>query len=397
MPIIRSSFFRAALARTAILSIVVAAVGACDAENAAGSGEYGALAGAPAAAPAPATATTASTGPVAPRTPAAVSGSPAPAPSASAPGASPAPAGTTPAATSTTPPAGTAPVAVGPAMKVSIVVPAVAAGQEGTECLQVKLSNAAPIDIVQLHNRLSAASHHFIVTALTDPAAVEKPRAACMPFRGAIAGAPLAITQKHDDMISLPQGVGYHFNANQVVHLELHYLNASDKTVDVSGEAELVAADPSLKLQQGAVLLVGTTDINIPAHMTHQNQPKFLALPQGMDGVQFYAMTGHTHRLGTNVTVSSATNATTPGPQLYAPANYDWEAPEMKSLTPHATIPAGGGFMLQCSWNNTTDAAVSFGESALNEMCFFWAYYYPRKNVTSIVLDNVSPDALKHF
>jgi hypothetical protein len=388
---IRSRSIRTTFERTAIIAGFLGAFVACDNESAPGPLAPGAIAGAPAAAPAPGTPLTPSNVPVTPGAPAATSGAPT-VPGAAAP--------TTPASAAPgtgTPVTPTTPPAVGASLKVSLSIPQVPAGKEGTECLQVKLGNAAPVNIVQLHNKLSPASHHFIVTALTDPASVEKPREECMPFRGAIAGAPLAITQKHDDMVSLPPGVGYHMNANQVLHLELHYLNASDKTVDVLGEAELFAANASAQLQEGAVLLVGTTDINIPAHTTHQNQPKFLALPQGMDGVQFYAMTGHTHRLGTNVSVSSAMNATTPGSMLYAPTNFDWESPEMKSLAPHASIPAGGGFMLQCSWNNTTDAAVTFGESALQEMCFFWAYYFPRKNVTSIVLDNLSPDVLKRF
>lgn len=263
--------------------------------------------------------------------------------------------------------------------------------------MQVKLPNATALNVIQLHNKLSNASHHFIVTALTDPAATEKPLASCMPFRGAIAGAPLAITQKHDDLVSLPAGVGYHLTPNQVVHLELHYLNVSDSPVDVSGEAELIPADPSANLQEGAVLLVGTADINIAPHTMQKNGPKFLALPKGMEDVEFYAVTGHTHRLGTNVTVSTAMNAMTPDAQIYAPQNFNWEAPEMKQLEPHVKVPSGGGFLLQCSWNNTTDAQVKFGESALAEMCFFWGYYYPRKTVTSIVLDNLSADALKHF
>ena len=40
-------------------------------------------------------------------------------------------------------------------------------------------------------------------------------------------------------------------------------------------------------------------------------------------------------------------------------------------------IPAGGGFDFECKWTNTGSTAVKFGESANDEMCFFWAYYYP--------------------
>jgi hypothetical protein len=40
-------------------------------------------------------------------------------------------------------------------------------------------------------------------------------------------------------------------------------------------------------------------------------------------------------------------------------------------------VPTGGGFKFTCTWNNDTANEVDFGESACDEMCFFWAYYYP--------------------
>ena len=35
------------------------------------------------------------------------------------------------------------------------------------------------------------------------------------------------------------------------------------------------------------------------------------------------------------------------------------------------------GLSYQCDWNNTTKSTVTFGESALDEMCFIGGYYYP--------------------
>jgi hypothetical protein len=40
-------------------------------------------------------------------------------------------------------------------------------------------------------------------------------------------------------------------------------------------------------------------------------------------------------------------------------------------------VPSGGGFDFTCKYFNTNASAVKFGESANDEMCFFWAYYYP--------------------
>ena len=45
------------------------------------------------------------------------------------------------------------------------------------------------------------------------------------------------------------------------------------------------------------------------------------------------------------------------------------------------TVPTGGGFDFQCTWTNAGTSArqVQFGESANDEMCFFWSYYYPSR------------------
>lgn len=280
-------------------------------------------------------------------------------------------------------------------LKLKIEVPGVQPGEEKTECVQLRLPNKEEVSITQIHNTITAGSHHFIVTALTDKDAQESKLSECRAFAGALAGAPLAITQKHDDLVKLPEGIGYHLNSEQVMNLELHYINTTDKPLDIVAETELIPADADAKLQDGSVLLMGTAKLNIPPHETWKTEPTFLKLPEGMEDVQFYAITGHTHRFGTNVNVHSADADKKQMDELYNPERFDWEAPEMKQLTPHARVPKDGGFLLQCEWNNTSDAAVMFGESATAEMCFFWGYYFPKKDVISLVLDDQDQTKLK--
>lgn len=273
--------------------------------------------------------------------------------------------------------------------KASIHVPQVAPGEEGTECVQVRLSNTAPVNVIRLHNTLSLASHHFIVSKVTDPEGAEAAIAPCVAFRGAIKGAPLTITQKKDDDIELPAGVAYNLAAGQVMHLELHYLNVGSTPVDVSAETELFAAPAATPLQEATVMLIGTAAFSIAPHTTGSTGPKFTALPDEMAGVHFFAITGHTHRFGTDVQVSAAASEDQAGTLLYAPQPFIWDAPEMKRLEPAVVVPDGGGFSYECKWNNPSEDTIMFGESALAEMCFFWAYYYPKKPVTNVLLDGL--------
>ena len=74
--------------------------------------------------------------------------------------------------------------------------------------------------------------------------------------------------------------------------------------------------------------------------------------------------------------VSVAPSKTGPMTSVYAPSPFNWAEPAT-ATPPEFSVPVGGGFDFQCTWHNTTTATVKFGESADQEMCFFWAYYYP--------------------
>jgi hypothetical protein len=87
---------------------------------------------------------------------------------------------------------------------------------------------------------------------------------------------------------------------------------------------------------------------------------------------------------------------------VYAPAAFEWDEPETQTHKPEFKIPTGnqGGFNFKCTYTNTTNQTVGFGESATDEMCFFWEYYYPSQGAHVCVhteqfggLDLCCPDA----
>jgi hypothetical protein len=275
--------------------------------------------------------------------------------------------------------------------RLSIVIPNVAPGEEGTQCIQTRLPNTAPVSVTKLHDTLSAGSHHFIVSALTAANATEMPLTPCKPFRAALQGGPLAITQRKDDTVVTPPGVGYGLAANQLISLELHYINTSTEAMRVEAQTEIFPAEPGTNPQASTVLLIGTTNISIPPQAKTSTGPRYIAMPSVLDGVNYFAITGHTHSQGTGVKVSSAASATAAPTSLYAPTPYEWDSPVLQQLTPAVQVPSGGGFVLQCDWQNTTSSTLTFGESALNEMCFFWAYYYPKKAVSNLILEGIGP------
>ncbi|HEU4610661.1 MAG TPA: hypothetical protein VFS15_01235 [Kofleriaceae bacterium] len=254
-------------------------------------------------------------------------------------------------------------------------------GQENTQCIWMKLGNTSEIKVHQLHNVLNDASHHLIVYKDDMDTTEQLTPVNCQPFTGALNTtgmiAPIAITQKKDDMIFLPDRVAYTFAPNQMVKIEMHYINSTDETQDVEASVHFYAADPSAIDHEAAILFTGSPDINLgPGESTlHQ----FFSVPSYLDLSEsnIFAITGHTHKLGTNVSVRVAPSKSGPMTDVYTPNPFKWDEPETKTFSTPFSIPTGGGLDFECTWNNTTSGNVGFGESANDEMCFFWAYYYP--------------------
>jgi hypothetical protein len=250
---------------------------------------------------------------------------------------------------------------------------------ERTQCVVVRLGNADKIHVGAIHNTLGTASHHMLVYRVNDTTEQPTPFD-CRPFTDTLdpsKGSPLMVTQKKDDVLRLPAGVAYSLDAQQMLRIEMHYINPTSDTVTLTSTTEMEQMADADYQNEGDFLFIGSPDISLPPHQTTTLGPAFFPVPADFADVSFFAITGHEHQLGTNVTVSTSMSKDDSGTPVYAISNWRWNEPATKLHDPTFKIPDGGGFRFSCEWNNTTDQTVKFGESAEAEMCFFWAYYYP--------------------
>jgi len=255
----------------------------------------------------------------------------------------------------------------------------VKAGQENTQCIVVSLKNAAQIHVGQIHDLLGTASHHMILYKLAAGTAEQPTPFDCQPFQSALnpsTGNPLIISQKVDDTLTLPQNVAFTLDPNQIVRLEMHYINANPNTdVTLVTTSTLTTIPDADYKYDASFLFIGDPQINIPANSTWSTGVQYFQLPSNYNSSNFWAITGHEHHLGTKVQIWSAQSSSDPGSLIYTSTS--WSDPPVTPFSPPIHIPAGGGYKFQCDYDNTTNSSVSFGESANNEMCFFWAYYWP--------------------
>ena len=258
---------------------------------------------------------------------------------------------------------------------------AVGAGVEKTQCITIRLGNTKAFYAGSIHNELGPASHHMIVYKVSDTVENTTPTD-CQPFTDTLdptKGSPLMITQKPDEVLALPAGVAYAVVENQMLRLEVHYVNPSTTAVMLTAKTTFNEL-PADQFQQAAgFIFIGNPDITLPPHAISTLGPTMFKLPADLAGASFFAITGHEHKLGTNVTVATAMADGTKADDVYDLPDWKWSESPTVYVPKTFTAPTGGGFSFTCSWNNTTDQTVKFGESTENEMCFFWAYYYPDK------------------
>jgi hypothetical protein len=113
--------------------------------------------------------------------------------------------------------------------------------------------------------------------------------------------------------------------------------------------------------------------IAIAANSTGSVGPLFV---QGLSGTHGFAVTTHEHRLGTRFRIWFANSASDTNHTPIADTT-DWANAPLYQVKPQMDFNGSNGVAYKCEWNNTTNQLVTFGESALQEMCFMWMYYYP--------------------
>jgi hypothetical protein len=264
--------------------------------------------------------------------------------------------------------AGDSTVAIGP-------IP-VAAGGEETVCIVVPFGNTEDVVVNSIDVNLAPGSHHLIVYK-TNVAPTTTPYA-CQPFLGIALGTdtPLMLANKLDVSWTFPKGVAQDVPANSYVKIEAHYINASARAIEGKGQVKFHTTPKSAagSYQPAGFAFWGTTNIDIPPNASASTGMQFQA---GMAGTHLVSVSTHQHRLGTGV---MAWESATSGEQSTQIAkDLDWSNPSWSLLAPQYDFNGKNGLSYECSWTNTTDQTISFGESALDEMCFVGGYYYPSK------------------
>jgi hypothetical protein len=257
-------------------------------------------------------------------------------------------------------------------------------GEEHTRCITVNLKNPEGSFIRRFRTSLEEGSHHLVLYR-SDATAENLTPTECAAFSGLIKGQPpLFIAQQKSMELVMPNDengipTGLEIRANQMVDIEIHSIDTTSGPLDVSGDIQLDTVPLSTNIVKSDILLFGTLDIKIPANGEYDTGVKFHG---GLPGTKAFAVTTHQHHLGTEMQVWYSTSIE--DTKTRVADGKVWSDPAFETFSPALDFPAkqgqdfsDHGLSYQCHWKNTTAKDVGFGESANDEMCLLWAYYYP--------------------
>lgn len=250
-------------------------------------------------------------------------------------------------------------------------------GQESTRCVEKRLGNVDPVIITGISTKLWKGSHHLIVYKSSATQEQTEPFE-CEPFSNTLSGsAPLIISEIAQETLQYPPGVGFELEADQMVRIEAHYLNYHPEEITAHADITFHLAEEGEIEHLANMMLYGTTSIFLAPGSQWTTPWHYLDV---LNGSKVFAVTGHTHRFGTNVEVEQASGESGDGTAIYpGEGGFDWAEAPVITYDPPLEFGPGQGFRFRCSWNNTSSNVVQFGLSASDEMCFLWAYYYPSK------------------
>jgi hypothetical protein len=262
---------------------------------------------------------------------------------------------------------------------------ATASGEEHTQCITVSLKNAEGAFVRRFRADLGTGSHHMIV--YKSNATTESPVPQdCQGFSGLLSGEhPIFIAQQAKAQLDFPSDengvpVALEIAANQMVRLELHFINTSATPLDVSAKLFVDTVPLATTVVKSDLAFWGTQAINIPANGVGDTGVKY---QRALANTKTFALTTHQHHLGTEMKVWYGASGADPAKMMVADGK-NWSDPPLELFTPALDFPDNGngkvssmGLAYQCLWNNTTATDVKFGEGFNDEMCFLWQYYYP--------------------
>lgn len=190
-------------------------------------------------------------------------------------------------------------------------------------------------------------------------------------------GVILYASQGASEIVQLPEGIVAEVPAATKFLYEVHYVNTSDKDVEVQSYVNaytIPAEEVKGNIWGGPVR---DRNINIPAMADNHVEWTRCVMTDDVDVV---FLSSHTHELGKNFQVRAFDGQKVDEEVLYE--NRLWESPYLQHFAPPMHVKKGEGFEFQCHYQSQRDTDTHWGQTAADEMCQVAIVFTPGKSST---------------
>jgi hypothetical protein len=187
-----------------------------------------------------------------------------------------------------------------------------------------------------------------------------------------------AASQAENQAITFPAGMTLPMKAHQQLLIQTHYVNGVTQAGS-QGDVKINIwfAQPGQSKGHVGMLFAINKTLAIPPHTLGYDATKSITF--GADkfpnGTNLFAMTGHFHSRGKKFKTFKWNNGII-GDLIYE--NDTWSEPPFKTFDPPLQIQPGDKFLYDCTFDNNSDATVSFGPRVeTQEHANAFMYFYP--------------------
>ena len=167
-----------------------------------------------------------------------------------------------------------------------------------------------------------------------------------------------------------PDGIALKLPAGQQVHINLHLFNIGDAVLTGVSGVEVRETTPSAVQHEARVEITGQNTLNIPPGVSTQ-----MGMCTASSAINIVSFQPHMHQLGTHLKYTITPTAGSP--LVLYDQSYTFDGQEHVMIDPVYALHAGDQLEIECTYNNTTGATVTFGESSKDEMCLAGMTVYP--------------------
>lgn len=241
-----------------------------------------------------------------------------------------------------------------------------AAGEEGYRCARLTVDE--DLYIKEFQPIAPLGTHHTLLSVNEEPTAPDGIEVCGPNDNGHVTLLGSGVGEDYSSG-PLPDGVAYKIPKGSQVNLNLHLFNVQDDALaGLSGVKIRTTTEDKVK-EYAQVTLAGPVMLSIP-----QGESTSKGTCTLESDATIFAVSPHMHQLGRYLKALAKPAQGEPVTLYDGPYDFNEQRQYPVEML---QLRAGDTIEVECTYDNTTDQTVKFGNSSLEEMCFIGLYRFP--------------------